>query len=413
VKPALIIVLLSALVASACHGPERTASGPMPQRGYLWQRNWTPAVSAALNEAQGRMQGVVLLGAEIEWTDDQPHFVRATIDWKMVKATGIPCSIALRVAPLRDISDKNDPALRAIAAAAQSLLADAGAHDVELREIQLDYDCPQRKLGAYRTWLHQLRAIVSPTRFVITALPSWLDESEFAALVSETDGYVLQVHSVPVKSASAAKLCDPGAARRWVTKAARLKLPFSVALPTYRCTAGYNPAGKLIGVAMEGLQPSWPPDTRTLELNSDAAEIAGLVHEWQRARPAELQELLWYRIPVATDLRNWRWPTLAAVMSGRKPVRNFEVVQEGKNPVDVAIINAGESDEELQGGVLANSDAGNLVAADALAGWEVKLQGNHALFSVAPGHRVRLPPGTRRRIGWLRYAEPVRREARQ
>ena len=96
-------------------------------------------------------------------------------------------------------------------------------------------------------------------------------------------------------------------------------MPFSVALPTYRCTAGYAPNGKLLSVAMDSVQPSWPPGTRILEFGADADKIAALVHEWQESRPLQLRELIWYRVPIATDTRNWRWPTLAAVMAGRFP----------------------------------------------------------------------------------------------
>lgn len=145
-----------------------------------------------------------------------------------------------------------------------------------------------------------------------------------------------------------------------------------------------------------------------LEFTAHADEIAALVHEWEQARPAELREILWYRIPVTTDTRNWRWPTLSAVMSGRKPARRFEVVREGENPVDLSILNTGESDDDLREAVVASWSGGELVAADALAQWNVRSQKERALFTVAPGHRLRLPPGAKRRIGWLRYGEPMR-----
>ncbi len=203
-------------------------------------------------------------------------------------------------------------------------------------------------------------------------------------------------------------LCDPAAARRWVAKAAKLHRPFAVALPTYRCTAGYNGAGKLLGVAMDSVQPAWPPGTRRLEFAADADEIAGLVNEWQRQRPAELRELIWYRIPVATDARNWRWPTLSAVMEGRKPERRFEIVSAGDNPVDLSLRNAGESDDDRLEAVVASWSSGELVASDALTGWNVRSQNQSAIFSVTPGQPLRLPPGAERKIGWLRYAAPVR-----
>jgi hypothetical protein len=352
------------------------------------------------------MQGVVLLGAEIEWTERTPRVVRATVDWAKVQAAGTGCSIALRVAPFGGPSGENDPALRSIDEVAKSLLVETDVHHVNVDEFQLDFDCAQKNLANYRRWLRHLRTIISPTRFVITTLPSWLGEPDFAALVKEVDGYVLQVHSVQISGATGAGLCDTRAARRWVAQAAQLRLPFSVALPTYRCTAGFNSAGKLIGVAMDS---SLAPNTRTLEFNSDADEIATLVNEWEHARPAELRELLWYRIPVTTDARNWRWPTLNAVMAGRKPRRHFEVVEEGGNPVDLSIVNAGESDDVL-GTVAALWHGGGLVAVDALAGWNVA-QKERALSrcrrATAPAcHRGR----AQNRLAALRrsrYSEPA------
>src|SRR5207248_6431078 len=181
-----------------------------------------------------------------------------------------------------------------------------------------------------RVWLRSLRPVIHPVRFVVTTLPAWLDDPEFVPLVREADGYVLQVHSAPISHASGSvSLCDPVSARKWVAKAARLGLPISVALPTYRCTAGYNPAGKLLGAAMDSVQPSWPPGTRVLEFETNADDVATLVHEWQHLRPPQLQGLIWYRLPVATDARNWVWATLSAVMSGRKPLHRLEVLSEG------------------------------------------------------------------------------------
>jgi hypothetical protein len=110
-------------------------------------------------------------------------------------------------------------------------------------------------------------------------LPAGPNDSEFRKLVSEVDGYVLQVHSAPISAATNAKLCDARLAREWVSEAARFRIPFEVALPTYRCAAGYGPDGKLLSVAMDSVQPVWPPGKRVLEFGADADEIAELVHE--------------------------------------------------------------------------------------------------------------------------------------
>ncbi len=45
--------------------------------------------------------------------------------------------------------------------------------------------------------------------------------------------------------------------------------------------------------------------------------------------------------PIAA--RNWRWPTLSAVMAGRLPEHKLNILQEGENPIDLLIFNAGEN----------------------------------------------------------------------
>lgn len=401
---ATLLVAALAFVAAGCSRSPTTVSGQLPQRGYIWQRHWSPAVTAAFAEADRKLDGVVSLGAEIEWSGLHPRIVRANLDWNALRQAKAPCAIALRVAPFAFPSSLGSPALRAIAAEIRSLLAEAHSHGVEVREFQFDYDCAQRNLRSYRGWLHELRHVIQPARFVITTLPAWLNEPSFESLLAETDGYILQVHSVPLHGAENGEVCDTAQARVWVERAARLGRPFSVALPTYRCTAGYDSDGRLIGVAMDSVQPAWPPDTRTLEYSADASALADLVQEWQHRRPAELREVLWYRLPVATDLRNWRWPTLAAVMSGRRPSTHLAIQRTGDNPIDLALVNNGESDENLQAAVIASWGDERLLAADALAGWQVAAEPGRALFSIPTGHRLRLPPGASRRIGWLRYA---------
>jgi hypothetical protein len=379
----------------------------LKQRGYLWQRDWTPAVVDALGEANRRMDGIVILGAEINFAGKEPDIARATIDWDAVKRGGQHCAVALRVAPFAGPFRSDDATARVIVDLAKQLLGDARSHDVDLEEFQFDFDCAQKNLGSYRTWLLALKPIVHPSRFVITVLPAWLNDPEFRKLVGEVDGYVLQVHSVPISAGTNAKLSDARLAREWVKKAARFGIPFGVALPTYRCAAGYGPDGKLLSVAMDSVQPVWPPGTRVLEFGADANEIAELVHEWQDARPRELRELIWYRVPIATDTRNWRWPTLSAVMAGRLPEHKLNILREGENPIDLSIFNAGEADEQLNAKVTATWNDAGLTASDALAGWNMKSENSRAIFKVTPSHGLRLPPGGTRKIGWLRFDRPT------
>jgi hypothetical protein len=389
---------------AGCDRPPANISGPLLQRGYLWQRTWNPAVLDALRIAETRLDGVVLLGAEILPTSQPPRVIPATIDWDRLRSSQKPLAIAVRVGAFPGPFVAGDLTARTIAETAESLLSAARSHQVELAEFQLDFDCAQKKLAGFRVWLRFLRARIKPLRFVITALPAWLDEPEFKTLLNEVDCYVLQVHSVPTfENGGRMLLCDTDLARKWVTKAAKLGAPFSVALPTYRCLAGYDSTGKLLAVAMDSVEPVWPRGTRVLDFATDADRIASLVHEWMSARPAQLRELLWYRLPVADDERNWGWTTFSAVIAGRAPVHQLVAMQEGNNPIDLSISNAGEASDQGDTTVTATWTGANLLTFDALPGWKVSVEKERAFFTQVAGTRSPLPPSGKRSIGWLRY----------
>src|SRR6266566_3489808 len=281
----VLVVCVGLLVA--CNRVPPTVSGVLPQRGYLWQRHWTPAVIESLVEGKKRTDGVVILGAEILWTGRKPEVVRVNVDWEMLKSHAVACGVALRVA-LQPKPDDNS--IRLVVEAARSLCDEAQAHSIQLTEFQLDFDCPQKELANYRAWLSRVREVVRPVRFVMTTLPAWLDEPEFVRLIREVDSYVLQVHSVPTSSrVPNAMLYDPCLARQWIAKATTCGRPFAVALPTYRCSAGYAPSGRLLSVAMDSVQPVWPADTRILEFETDTDAVAELVHELEKNRPQNLR----------------------------------------------------------------------------------------------------------------------------
>ena len=395
-------IVTLALIASGmgCHRTARD-TGTLPKRGYLWQREWTPAVVAGFREAEKRMDEVVVLGAEIGWGGGVVHSTKASIVWEELRNQKV--ALAIRVGRYDGSFAGDDGAVRAIATEAQRLLDAAHTHGVQPTELQLDFDCAQKKLTGYRAWVKALKAVVMPLPLVITALPAWLGEPDFPALAREADGYVLQVHSVPTLAEGGhAALCDPALARKWVARASALGMPFSVSLPAYWCVAGYDPHGKLLGVAMDSVQPAWPPGTSMLEFSANADEIAALVSEWKLDRPTGMKELLWYRVPIATDQRNWRWPTLAAVMAGRSPAHCVEAICEGDNPVDVSIVNRGEAGERAGRTVTLHWSGAAVTESDALPGWNVSVAEEQAVFATAPGAALRLSPGEQRSIGWLK-----------
>ncbi|MGB8168281.1 MAG: DUF3142 domain-containing protein [Chthoniobacteraceae bacterium] len=391
----------SALLLGGCGKIPRDAS-PLPQRAYLWQREWTPEIATKVREASPRLDGLVVLGADFSWKDGQARVLRPALDWAALREGGKPVGIAMRIDP--SAAEKTSRC----AEIARSLIAEAATHGIACAEFQVDFDCPDRKLAQYRMWLRTVREAVRPVRFVITALPSWLDEREFPRLASEVDGYVLQVHSVQTRAASErAALCDPACAERWVAQAAKLGRPFVVSLPTYTALVGYHPDGRSLGMALDGVQPTWPAGTRVVEFSPEPAAMARLVAGWRALHPTALTGIIWYRLPVSEVARNWRWPTFAAVMEGREPARHLEVLAEGENPVDLRLSNQGEAEESLDLAVLARWEGSAPVAAEALRGWSVTQSAREARFTRTDVAVPRLLPGSRRAIGWIRFAEPA------
>src|SRR4051794_29483376 len=245
-------------VAPCCRKNSPVESPALPQRVYVWQRDWSAPVIESLREAHDSLDGCVLLAAEVEWRDGKPGVVKPAVDWGALAAWGKPVGAALRISPYSGPFRDDDEFSAQLCGLAKSIVEDAKAHEVSLSELQLDFDCAQKKLAGYRLWVRVLREAVKPMPLVITTLPSWLAEAEFTKLVQEVPRYVLQVHSVPSPLGEArTMICDPALALRWVAQAERIGHPFEIALPTYRSVVGYGPDGRLLGVSSDGVRPNW------------------------------------------------------------------------------------------------------------------------------------------------------------
>lgn len=367
------------------------AAEPLPHAAYVWQRSWTPAVGAAVTNAAPHLAGFVVLAAE---TDAAGRTVRASFDPMALVATGRPVGLALRVHP-------HSPADVVEDLAAQ-LVAEAANRHVPIAELQLDCDAAESKLDAYRERVAAIRQRIAPTPLTITALPAWLRQPSFPPLVDATDGFVLQVHSLD----ASLRLFDPAAARAAVRRAGVIGRPFRVALPTYGYVVGVDSDGRVRGVQAEGPSRSWPAGTRLHEVRSDPRAMAPLLAEWNAGPPPGLTGFLWYRLPVAEDRLNWPWATLAAMVAGRVPESRLSVVLRSPQPglVEVELANGGDAAEVAPVGVRVAWRGATLLACDALAGFQRAGGGAKATFLRFAGN-LRLAPGERCAVGWLRFLE--------
>jgi hypothetical protein len=200
-------------------------------------------------------------------------------------------------------------------------------------------------------------------------------------------------------------LCDPAAALRAVERAGEFHVPFRVALPTYGYVIAFDASGRFVGLSAEGSAKSWPQDIRIREVRADPQQIAALLAAWSTNRPPSLKGVIWYRLPVADDNLNWRWPTLRAMMQSRAPHESVRAASRRVETglVEINLVNDGELDISSRLAVEVRWQNARLVASDGLRGFQAVDEGSSALRFQTQSQSFRLPAGEQRVIGWLRF----------
>lgn len=397
----------SALWWLAASRPAST-SGPLRQEAYVWQRNWTPAVDEAVGEHGRRFAALPVLAAEVVFAEGRPKLTRVAVDFGALRKTGVDAYPVIRIGQYAGSFQAGAPATAYLIQLTRGLLAEWSKNEIEPREVQFDFDCPTSKLAGYRSWVQTLKNIAAPVPVTITALPTWLTSRDFKALARAADGFVLQVHSfqAPGTASDPYILCDPAAAIAYVERAAKVGVPFRVALPTYGYRLIFDERGKLKGLAAEGTGGAWPEHDRARVVKANPIELAGLVQRWTGQRPELLRGLIWYRLPNRDDELNWPWETLTTVMAGQVPEGRlaFHSQVNSGGLVELTVTNAGTSATSFPEQLELSWSKGRLVAGDGLGGFELE----ETAVNGARLRRIRnggsVEPGGRITVGWLRLS---------
>lgn len=406
----LSVTLASLLLLAACREVPHRTHGPLRQEAYVWQRSWTPEVRESVRQAKD-FAGLVVLAAEVDFRGPEPRVVRVPLDGEALRAIGRPVGAAVRATAFSGRFADAPGIVHLLESVVRGVAAEARGQGIALSEIQMDYDCPESKLGDYRDLLPALHKAATPVRLTITVLPTWMRQRRaFRELIEGADGYVLQLHSLvlPEKAGERVTLIEPRSAQGWAEEAARVGHPFRVALPTYGYEVVFDARGKPLGVLAEGPLLSWSPDVTVHTVRSEPKAMAGLIRDWTRDRPAELVGVLWYRLPVAGDRLNWTWPTLRAVMAGRTPQGELSAAVRRPEPelVEIDLLNAGEAEVPWPSRVRVRWKGKAPSAADGLAVYKIVSADRSEIRLEGSGSGL-LRPGERRVIAWLRFAAPT------
>jgi hypothetical protein len=395
---------LALLLLCSCSQSER-GSGALAQEAYIWQRAWNQPVREAAQKQAAQFAGLVCLAAEVTWKGAQPDVVRVPVDFgSLTNAKHV--GLALRIGVFDGSHKPNDHAAHALSQLASDMVAQARSNGLHVAEFQLDFDCAEAKLDAYRVWARAVAEAVRPVPLTITVLPSWLEQRALKPLLAGTVGFVLQVHSLarPRDARASFSLCEPKLAMAAVERASRLGVPFRVALPTYGYTLAFSPAGNFIGLSAEGPKESWPRNSILRQVQADPQELAGLVRMWTRSRPAMMRGLIWYRMPVAADDLNWSWATLVSVMEGKVPHWKLQPILTRPDGalVEIDVVNSGTGDYEGPVKLAVNWRDGRMLACDGWQGFSAD-EGNLGQRVQFTKPTTRLRAGERGRVGWVRF----------
>lgn len=373
-------------------GCQKSLRPPMTVEAYVWQSPDRPEVQQAMAMAAGVVSKLHVRAAELKWTGGRFE-TRRSLTQLPLPGCGLVVRIGASASQLEWTPEQIEAVVEVFREFAQ----------LKPSEIQCDYDCPQKRLGRYRVLLDALQSAVGSVPVLPTTLPSWLGEPEFRKLVEGRGGYVLQVHSLqlPKRSGESVVIFNPDAARAAAKKASVLDVPFRIAMATYGCEVRFGPDGKVTDVISEDASAASAAE-RSFAL-ADPLASARLIREWSSDPPEGLRGIVWYRLPVEGDRRNWPWETFQLVIRGEEDLSPpvFEA-SPGPGVRDLFVVNRGRFPVRLPLEIVVSSP---VAAADAAGAYRLEQRNDGLHFLIRSDTWPWLDPGKKIPTGWLRVTD--------
>ena len=202
-------------------------------------------------------------------------------------------------------------------------------------QIQLDVDCPEKKLYLYERLLGELHRLLPERKFSFTALPCHVRRPEFIKLARQADYYVLQLHSLnlPGNIGDDRRLIRREDAIPALARAEKLAAPFKVALPTYAYQLNFDRrTGRFLSLNAERM----PLPTESVSSVLTTIDF-NLLHDILQFNPSG--QVIWFRLPVAQDMLNWDMATISDLERGKIPQPAVKVFcqQREQNRYDLVV----------------------------------------------------------------------------
>jgi hypothetical protein len=383
-RPVCIIASIVGLAGSSA--PTRS---PLSQDAYVWQRQWTPAVVAALEAAPPPIRAWRVLTAQ---ADAGGHLRATAVDRDALRKSGRPVVLVVRIEGQLLLWDE-----RLLRDDLRVLVASWQDHSIPLAGVEIDHDCGTARLAFYARFLTQVRAELPATLLLsITALPAWLGDAALGDVLAAVDEAVLQVHAVGDPRGG---LIDPDQALRWTARfSRRTSKPFRVALPTYGSRVMWDDEGAILAVESE--RPRLASGASATELMAAPADMKALRDALADAGLPHLAGVAWFRLPTEADRRAWSPATWRAVVDGTSLASHVAAVAEDDalpGLRTLRLVNDGDIDAPLPRAVTLPSSCR---IADGIGPY--RLDRDAAGLTLRRAQAGRLPGHRALAIGWMR-----------
>lgn len=378
------------ILLSGCHSQAPT---PFDQQVYIWQRQWTPNHTLALAQSRQTFSTLRVLAAQAY---PKEGWIHAHIDFTALRKDGRPVIAVIRLdGQLLQLNDIE------IAHQIQQVIQTWQSKSVNLVGIEIDHDCASQRLAEYAVLLQQLKQhLPKPLKLSITALPTWLETSELDHVLAIVDSSVLQVHAVQRVQLG---LFDEAKAEDWVAAyAKRSEHDFYVALPAY--SAGLTADGRVES------EVRLPSAGQKQELRVDPHLVAKFMTFIQHHRDPKLRGFVWFRLPLADDVRAWSWVTLQAVVTQHALASHFDIALKPSANMpglyDIVLTNSGNLDSNLPASIHVQNHS--CTAGDALPPYMLNRESDQWIFAQLMAatptiqNNQRINASASRTVGWMR-----------
>jgi len=319
---------------------------------YIWQRNWQPEVLQSIDRIKPICDSFTILGGDFKLKDNRVESSKVFVNWEYLESKG-PVTVSFRIHKGVDKILRHEDIssfVNYVANLINNVLDEARQKNINIIGVQIDYDCPTSKLSDFTRFIKELKTHFTKVSVSITALPTWMNNDDFPALISATDYYVLQLHSfeIPKGNDKEGYIFPKDRALDYFSHAINLNRPFYLSLPTYGYEVAYTNEGKFLGLRAEGGVEFFGNNIKQKLMFADSNEILKFINMIKNYHSSNYLGICWFRLPVKSDRFNWDIKTLERVIRGQPPRAGFEIktVNADNGVKELYLINTGEVNVE-------------------------------------------------------------------